>query len=125
MIDTAVYKTRLEKELGDITTDLQELGIHNPQVQEDWIALPQDVGNQEADPNLSADRAEDWLERTATLAELETRYNNIMRALSKIEAETYGMCEMSGHAIEEDRLDANPAARTCKAHLNEEQNLPK
>ena len=124
MIDTAAYKDRLEQELGTITEDLKQLGIHNPQAKEDWIATPEDVCVQEADPNVGADRAEEWLERTATLGALETRYNSINRALEKIEGGTFGTCEICGVAIEEDRLDANPAARTCKAHINDEQDLP-
>ena len=35
-----------------------------------------------------------------------------------IAAGTYGTCEVSGEQIEEDRLEADPAARTCKAHMN-------
>lgn len=124
MINTAVYKQKLEEELASLTAELKELGIHNPQVKEDWIAIPQDVATSEADENVGADRAEDWLERTATLGALETRYNNITRALQKIENGTFGICEISNEPIEEDRLEANPAARTCKAHINDEQDLP-
>jgi DnaK suppressor protein len=123
MINTEAFKTRLEKELSDITVDLQELGIHNPEVAEDWIAIPKDVGTQEADENVSADRAEDWLERTATLSALEKRYNNIVKALGKIAQGTYGVCEICNEPIEEDRLEANPTARTCKTHINDEQEL--
>jgi RNA polymerase-binding transcription factor DksA len=123
MINTDAFKTQLEKELSDITVDLQELGIHNPQVKEDWIAVPKDVETQEADENVAADRAEDWLERTATLSALEKRYNNIIKALNKIEAGSYGICEICNAPIEEDRLEANPTARTCKAHINDEQEL--
>jgi RNA polymerase-binding transcription factor DksA len=124
MIDTAVYKAKLEEELSSLNGELKELGIHNPQVKEDWIATPQDVNVSEADENVGADRAEDWLERTATIGALETRYNNITRALSKIAEGTYGTCELCGAEIEADRLDANPGARTCKAHINDEQELP-
>jgi RNA polymerase-binding transcription factor DksA len=124
MIETAAYKAKLEDEFAQIRTDLSALGIHNPEVKEDWIALPHDVATSEADENVSADRTEDWLERNATLSALETRYNNIARALKKIEDGTYGVCEISGEEIEEDRLHANPAARTCKAHINDEQDLP-
>lgn len=123
MINTEAFKTRLEKELSDITVDLQELGIHNPEVKEDWIAIPKDVDTQEADENVSADRAEDWLERTATLSALEKRYNNIVKALGKISQGTYGVCEICNEPIEEDRLEANPTARTCKKHINDEQEL--
>lgn len=123
MSNTEAFKTRLEKELSDITADLQELGIHNPEIKEDWIAIPKDVETQEADENVSADRAEDWLERTATLSALEKRYNNIVKALSKIEEGTFGVCEICNNPIEEDRLEANPTARTCKTHINDEQEL--
>jgi RNA polymerase-binding transcription factor DksA len=124
MNDTSAYKIQLEEELEKLTSDLKELGIHNPQVKEDWIALPQDVAEQDADENVVADKAEDWLERSATLGQLETRYNTITKALEKIENGTFGICEIGGEEIEHDRLSANPAARTCKAHMNDEQSLP-
>jgi DnaK suppressor protein len=123
MIDIIVYKTQLTEDLAVITKELQTLGIHNPQVKEDWIALPDEVGMGESDDDLLADRTEDWEEKVATLAALETQYNDIVRALGKIENETYGVCEISGEAIEEARLNANPSARTCMAHMDEEQDL--
>lgn len=124
MIDTAAYKGRLQEELDEVLTQLKGLGIHNPAVKEDWIATPGEAMEPEADENLAADRVEDWDERNALLSALEGRYNNLTRALSKIENGTYGTCEIGGESIEEDRLDANPAARTCKAHINDEQDLP-
>jgi DnaK suppressor protein len=124
MTDTTKYKETLEIDLAQIVKDLKELGIHNPQVKEDWIATPGgDIGT-ESDANIAADRAEDWAERRATMAPLETRFNNINRALSKIEAGTFGICEIAGEQIEEDRLDFHPSARTCKAHINDEADLP-
>lgn len=123
-VDTAQYKDRLEQELATLTEELKTLGIHNPDVPEDWQATPTGVATGEADPNVGADRVEDWDERRATLSLLETRYNNLNRALKKIEAGTYGVCEISGEEIEAERLDANPAARTCKAHINDEADLP-
>ena len=120
MIDTTVCKELLEEQLSVLTTDLQQLGIHNPQVKEDWIALPTDIEVQEADENIGADRVEDWMEKTATLAALETEYNNIILALSRIEEGTYGNCEICSEEIEDERLMADPSARTCMAHLGEE-----
>lgn len=123
MIDNATYKARLQDELSLITKELQELGIHNPEVAEDWIALPKDGEIAEADENVAADRAEDLEERIATLAALETQYNDLVRALSKIEKGTYGICEIGGEEIEEERLDADPSARTCIEHMSEEIDL--
>ncbi len=124
MVDTTAYKARLDTLLIDITAELETLGVRNPDVPGDWIATPDTNAHNETDTNLEADKVEDSNERQAVLAELETRYNNIQRALSKIDAGTYGVCEISGEEIESDRLDANPAARTCKAHLEDESQLP-
>lgn len=124
MLETHKYQAALTAELATITVELEGLGVHNPAVKEDWIPTPVDVETTEADPNIVADRSEDWNERRGVLDALETRYNNINRALEKIAAGTYGICEISGSPIETDRLDANPAARTCKAHLENEADLP-
>lgn len=123
-IDTAPYKARLTQLLKEVTEEIQSIGIHNPDNPRDWEAIPDPI-TPEADPNDVADRTEEWDERRAIVAELETRYNNIVRALKKIEAGTYDTCEVCGKPIEEDRLNANPAARTDKAHLEEESNLPR
>lgn len=117
-------KEQLETELKTVEKELEELGFQNPTVAKDWIATPETASRAEADENVVADRNEEWIERRGEVAALETRYNNIVRALKKIENGTYGVCEISGEAIEEDRLAANPAARTCKAHMNDETQLP-
>lgn len=123
MIDTEKYKAELNSLQAELKGELKALGIHNPEVKEDWIATPADSSEALADLNEAADRVEDWDERRSTLAALETRYNNVIRALKKIEEGKYGVCEISGEPIEADRLDANPAARTCKAHMEEEATL--
>lgn len=121
-VNIATQKARLEEMLAALTKELQAIGIHNPDVKEDWIATPEGTEVGEADPNVGADRVEEWDERRAIVATLEVRYNNITRALSKIENGTYGTCEVSGKEIEADRLEANPAARTCKEYMDQETN---
>ncbi|MCD5382023.1 MAG: TraR/DksA C4-type zinc finger protein [Candidatus Pacebacteria bacterium] len=124
MRDTAQYKARLETMLSELTKELETIGIHNPTNPSDWIATPEGTDHKEADPNVAADKVEEWDERRGTVAVLETRYNNIVRALKKIDEGAFGICEVSGEPIEEDRLEANPAARTNKAHMNDEVDLP-
>ncbi len=124
MVDIEKYKVRLTAMLEQLTSELKTIGIHNPNNPSDWIARPEALGNTEADLNVAADRVEDWDERRSTVAVLETRYNNIVRALAKIEEGTFGICEISNEEIEIDRLEANPTARTNKAHLEEESSLP-
>jgi RNA polymerase-binding transcription factor DksA len=57
------------------------------------------------------------LEQAATLRPLDIRLEEINDALEKIEENRYGECEICSEDIEEDRLEVNPAARTCKKHL--------
>lgn len=75
-----------------------------------------------ADRNEVADEIEEFGNNTAIANDLEIRLKEVRLALSKIENGGYGICEISNAEIEEDRLDANPAARTCKAHINEHLN---
>lgn len=123
MTDTKHYQEKLQTLLETITADLETIAVYD-ETSGDWVAKPEGVEVGEADPNVEADVVEDWNERRATLSQLETRYNNIKRALQKIENGTYGVCEVSGEAIEPERLAANPAARTCQKHMDEEINLP-
>ena len=59
---------------------------------------------------------------TALVSELEGRLKEVDLALKKIKENAFGTCEVGGEAIEADRLMANPAARTCKKHI--EAHLP-
>jgi len=123
MTNFETHKEKLTTELQTLVKALQELGVQNPQVPEDWIATPDDATATEADEGVVAERSEDWIGEQAETAALETRYNNVKRALTKLEAGTYGTCEICNTDIEGDRLAANAAARTCKTHLENESQL--
>jgi len=122
-MDLQTHKATLLHERDQLTTQLQSLGTIDPNIAGDWVSTPEDTETTEADENVVADRAEEWIARNGELSQLETRYNNVLRALEKIDAGTYGLCEICNEPIEDERLAANPAARTCKAHLNEEVSL--
>jgi RNA polymerase-binding transcription factor DksA len=117
------HKEALLRMQSELAAELASLGIHDPHNTSDWVATPSS-STEEPDPNDAADMSEELEEREGTVAALETRWNDIRRALQKIDAGTYGICEISGAPIEEERLIANPAARTCIAHREEEANLP-
>jgi RNA polymerase-binding transcription factor DksA len=117
MIDTTTYRARLEEEKGTLETELESVGRRNPTNPNDWEAIPQEVG-QESDPNDRADLITHFEDNTAILKDLEIRYNDVLAALARIDAGTYGTCEAGAEEIEEARLNADPAAKTCKAHLN-------
>ena len=122
-METQIYKVRLEEMLEEITTELKAVGIHNPQNPSDWVAVPDTTELDEPDPDLVADAVEDWNERAALVATLESRYNSIKGALARIASNTFGECEVCGAAIEPNRLEANPIARTCIAHIDQESTL--
>lgn len=116
MIDTQNFKPLLEAEKATLEAELATIGRRNPSNPADWEAVPQSTG-QESDPTDAADLIEGYEENSAILKDLEIRYNDVLAALSRIDAGTYGMCEVSGEEIETERLNADPAAKTCKAHL--------
>lgn len=123
--DTSAYKQKLADILSHVTEELQTLGVHDPKNPHDWIPTPPlDEDGPDADPNDVADRVEESNEHAAILAPLERQYNDVSQALKKIEGGAYGACEICGTDIETNRLDANPAARTCKEHKEEEASLP-
>lgn len=122
-MNTQPFKTALETERARVHQQLTELGVQNPFVANDWVGTPEDGITAEPDPNVAADQVEDWGAREGEVSALEVRYHNIIRALKKIDTNTYGTCEICGGTIETDRLTANPAARTCKAHLDSEAEL--
>lgn len=112
------FKTLLETEKVALEEKLGELG-HRVNNNGDWVATPPEQDGNEADFLDQATHVEAFEERVAALNQLERQYSDIMRALTKITNNTYGICEISGTPIELDRLEANPSARTAKAHMNE------
>lgn len=122
MKDYKNHTQSLERELKSLEEELSKLGIKNPADPAGWEVKAPDLDILNADENEVGDRNEELQVNTLVLDELAVRYQNIVRALNKIHDGTYGVCEVSGEPIEEDRLQANPAARTCKAHIGEEEN---
>jgi len=95
------------------------VGRRNPSNKDDWEPTPPPETEQEADPVDAADYSEGFDNNASIVADLETRYNEVTAALARIANGTYGICTVFGEPIEEDRLDADPAASTCKAHIQE------
>lgn len=121
--NTEEYRATLEGMLTEITKELSGIGIHNPENPSDWVAVPADLDTEEPDDNLQADSVENWNERSALVATLEARYNSITSALKRISEGTFGTCEICQKPIEEERLHANPASRTCIEHREDESTL--
>lgn len=111
-MNTEHFKTKLEEELRTVERAIGE-NARAPQ-QQDSAATESDE---------LADKIEDLEEDTIENSALKVRLADIQRALRNIADGTYGVCEVSGENIEEERLEANPAARTCTAHMESEGTL--
>lgn len=118
-IDTQVFKAKLEEEKRGLETSLATVGQQNPDNPKDWEGKAEDIDAEMSDPNDVADNIEEYESNSAITSELEVRLTNINNALRSIEEGTYGICRICKKEIEEDRLGANPAASTCKEHINE------
>jgi DnaK suppressor protein len=109
------YKTKLLEEKKLLETELASLGKKDVETG-DWEATPESEMKAQDVPDEGdlADRAEDYEEKSSTLSTLESRLEDINHSLKDIEEGTYGICEICKNKIEEERLEVNPSARTCK-----------
>jgi len=116
----AEYKEKLEAEKALLEKEIMTLG-HTIDDNGNWMATaveqPGSMGNDDPDKNVQADYNEEMGENQATSDVLKQRHISVAAALVRIEDGSYGTCSVNGVAIGEDRLDANPAASTCKEHM--------
>ena len=116
MLDKKKIKDKLEKERDVLLEEMRDMGKLNPETGE-WEATPEEIDYPESDQNDMADRFEDFEARSSMIRSLEPRLKNILQALKEINRESFGKCEVCNKDIEMSRMEANPAARTCKKHL--------
>jgi len=107
-----IEKSDLEEELLSHGRVLNDSG--------DWEGSSAGLEGQEADPNDAADQIEELVTNVPLVEELEERHIDVAEALEKMDDGTYGLCEEDSEPIPYARLKANPAARTCIEHADEE-----
>ena len=116
-MDTNKYKKLLEGEKAKLLKELATIGKKDPSKKDDgWQAVATDLDSDSADENETADVMESLDENKAILDQLEIQLLQVESALGKIEAGTYGKCNVCGEEIPEARLEANPASLTCIKH---------
>ncbi|HVU80150.1 MAG TPA: TraR/DksA C4-type zinc finger protein [Candidatus Paceibacterota bacterium] len=104
-MNTDRFKSKLEEELHTLNREIGENAN---------VSRTEDASATESDE--VADKIEDMEEGKGENLALRARKEEVEAALKRIKDGTYGTCEEGGEAIEEERLEANPAARTCAAH---------
>ncbi len=115
-MQTEHYKENLEAEKAKLESEMASIGQRNPAVPNDWGAAPEEPGI-ESDLMDQADIIMNRENTAAIFADIEARYDIVLAALERIQKGTYGVCEVCGAAIEEARLEADPAATTCIKHV--------
>lgn len=112
-----------EDQMDDLRANLEaerdsleeELAEHGRKVNRDWQGTSGSQG-EEPDPNDSADNIEELSTNIPLVEELEKRHKEIGKAIEKMDAGSYGACDVCKKPIPFDRLEANPAASTCIEH---------
>jgi DnaK suppressor protein len=110
-VDMAAIRSRLEAERRRLAELTGTLSVPNA---ESRAEATSELGDHKQDP---ADMASDTLERAKDLSILigmEAKIADIERALERLAAGTYGVCQACGQPIGEARLEAWPAARFCR-----------
>jgi RNA polymerase-binding transcription factor DksA len=113
---TKHFADKLTAEKEKLELEMSSVGRRNPSIPGDWESIPSETG-MEADLADQADVVMSRESNIAILADLEARYDTVVAALTRIEKKKYGKCEVCKKEIEEARLEADPAATTCIAHL--------
>ena len=110
-------RRRLEDERARLLDSREHLQDELEDAQED-AAGHSGLLSQPADqvPQLNA-REED----ASLLQQVERQLRDIDGALERLDAGTYGRCEIDGEPIDEERLEALPAARYCLVHEQQQE----
>jgi len=107
--DLLRQKEELEQELSTMARFDESAG--------GWVAIQSEVdGGTSEDIDESSSESEEIQEHRASIDALEKTLVEVDHALAKFVAGEYGKCETSDEWIDEERLVAYPAARTCSAH---------
>ena len=100
-------KTRLEDERASVERQLAE---HGAEVDGGGIEVGFDGGFAD-----SGHRTAETAEVLALVEQLAAHRRDVVAALDRIEAGTFGTCERCGNQIPEERLEARPTATLCVA----------
>jgi RNA polymerase-binding transcription factor DksA len=107
VIESAELYERLKKEKTELLEKLEQLRALGQPSAERKEGSP--FGKREEE----ADEASELEKRLVMVKRLEESLNEVVHALQKYEAGTYGLCDSCGQVIEQARLEAIPQASLC------------
>jgi DnaK suppressor protein len=97
-------RSALEDERDDLRRRIEELATEDSELSYDENFA--DSGQVAAEQN----------EVQSLSASLQEQLDEVQRALTRIDEGEYGLCEVCGQPIQEERLEAVPAATLCIDH---------
>lgn len=97
-------RSALEDERDDLRRRIEELATEDSELSYDENFA--DSGQVAAEQN----------EVQSLSASLQEQLDEVQRALTRIDEGEYGLCEVCGRPIQEERLEAVPAATLCIDH---------
>ena len=112
--DLDYYQKLLEEEKNKLEADLGDIARPSSDSSRDWDVKPPIFNIESKDE--AADQEEEMENRTSVELALESRLLDVKDAILRVQNGTFGMCEVGKEQIPEERLKANPAARTCIQH---------
>ncbi len=117
MTNINILKKRLEEESEELKQQLNTISQHIGTNPDKWEVVSKSV-EPESEKEDAAATLEEYDKNVALVNDLQIRYQKVIDAIERINNNTYGICTISGtqHSIEDERLIADPAARTCESH---------
>lgn len=104
-------KKKLESQKESIIKELENFASEDPNLKHNWDAkYPK---REDSDKDEKADDAQEYDNALSLEHTLELKLKDVTMALEKIEKGEYGVCEVCGKTISEERLQVCPEAKTC------------
>lgn len=114
-------KKKLEEEQALLKKDLLKFANKDKKIADDYDTRFPDFGGRSSSPDENANETEAYENLLAIEYALELRLKDVSEALARIKESNYGNCEICKKEIVLNRLNANPAAKTCLACNNKKQ----
>ena len=113
-LDLDFYQNLLEEEKTRLEKELSTVAHRNPDAPQDWEITPLNLNVESKDDD--ADQEEELENEVSQEISLESSLRDTNDALERIKHGSFGVCAVGKEEIDEERLKANPAARTCITH---------
>ncbi len=114
-LDLNRFRAQLERMRSDLQVELDDLEHESANI---------DQTEGYGVKNHPAEDASELFSRERNLAisgDLRQELDNVERALRRIDAGSYGLCDVCGTPINPERLEARPAATLCIRHQRERE----